>query len=244
MSEPEDFRKRVADGVARMAADEGLRDCSREWMRRTHEHGYDYVFSWLGRPIIQLPQDILAVQEIIWRTRPDLIIETGIAHGGSLLFHASMLQLLGSDGRVVAIDVDIREHNRVEIERAPVFDRITMIEGSSVDAAVVESVRDMVAAASSVLVVLDSDHTHAHVLAELQAYAPLVKPGGYVVVCDTAIDRMDADAFPDRAWGPGDNPMTAVDEFLRSDGRFVVDEEMSAKLVLTNAPRGYLKCIG
>lgn len=229
--------------IAAMAADGELQGLARPLFDRVNEHGYSYNFSWLGRPIIQFPQDMVAIQEVIWRVRPQVIVETGIAHGGSLIFSASMLELLGGEGRVIGVDIDIRAHNREAIEQHPMSERITMIEGSSIDETIVERVRAEVGDAGPVLVILDSMHTHAHVLAELRAYAPLVGEGSYVIVLDMVIEDMAEDAFPDRPWGRGDNPKTAVHEFLRESGRFEIDREQSDKLVLTVAPDGYLKCV-
>ena len=204
---------------------------------------YSYRFTWLGRPIIQIPQDILAVQEIIWKVKPDLVIETGIAHGGSLNLSASMLELMGQDVEVLGIDIDIREHNRIEIERHPMFQRITMIQGSSIDEGIVRQVREFAQDKQCVLVMLDSNHTHAHVLKELELYSPLVTKGSYLVVFDTAIEDVPEDIFRDRPWGKGNNPKTAVWEFLESTDRFVVDKEIENKLLITAAPDGYLKCM-
>ncbi|SVD50765.1 uncharacterized protein METZ01_LOCUS403619, partial [marine metagenome] len=206
-------------------------------------HNYTYNFTWLGRPVIQFPQDLAALQEIIWDTRPNLIIETGIAHGGSLIFHASILQLLGNDGHVLGIDIDIREHNRAEIESHPMFERIELIQGSSTDDAIAAQAAEAAATAERVMVVLDSNHTQAHVLRELELYAPLVTKGCYLVVCDTLIEDMPAGSFPDRPWDKGDNPRTAVDTFLQTTARFEVDTAIDAKLQISVAPGGYLKCV-
>jgi cephalosporin hydroxylase len=197
----------------------------------------------MGRPIIQYPQDIIAMQEIIWSVKPDLIIETGIAHGGSLVFYASMLELLGGDGIVLGVDIDVRAHNRQGIESHPMAKRIRMIEGSSTDPAVIAMVADHARSRSRVLVTLDSNHTHEHVSLELQAYSPLVTVGSYLVVFDTVVEHMPKSMFPDRPWGPGDNPMTAVRQFLLSNDRFVIDRDIEQKLLLTVAPEGYLRCI-
>jgi cephalosporin hydroxylase len=186
---------------------------------------------------------MFAMQEIIWNIRPDLIVETGIAHGGSLIFYASMMELIGDEGVVVGIDVDIRKHNRSAIENHRMFSRISMIEGSSVDEAVVEMVYRLAEGKRKVLVALDSNHTHEHVLRELQQYAPLVTKGSYIVVFDTIIESMPVDSFPDRPWSKGNNPMTAVQEFLKCTDRFEVDKETENKLLITVAPTGYLKCI-
>jgi cephalosporin hydroxylase len=239
-----DFEARNARLTEAMATDPDLRRLTRAWFDRVSTYEYSYHFTWLGLPIIQFPQDILAVQEIAWRVRPDVIIETGIARGGSLILSASLLELLGGDGRVIGIDIDIRAPNRRAIESHPLARRITMIEGSSTDAAVVEHVRRLVSGASRVLVLLDSNHTHEHVLQELRLYAPLVTPGSYVIVFDTIIESMPVDAFPERPWGRGDNPATAVQAFLAENDRFVVDEDIDRKLLISVSPGGYLQCVG
>jgi cephalosporin hydroxylase len=243
MDDSEEFERRNREFVGRMAADEGLRGRTREWLASATRYEYSYHFTWLGRPIIQFPQDIVATQEIIWRVRPDLIVETGIARGGSLIFSASMLELLGGDGLVVGVDVDIREHNRVEIERHPLAGRIKMVQGSSVDESVVRRVAEHAEGRRMVLVMLDSNHTHEHVLGELELYSPLVTKGSYLVVFDTGIEDMPEDSFPDRPWGKGNNPKTAVWEFLQRNDRFEIDRELEARLLYTVAPDGYLKCV-
>ena len=212
-------------------------------MEETAKYKYSYNFTWLGSPIIQFPQDIIAMQEIIWRVKPDLIIETGIAHGGSLIFYASMLELLGSNGEVLGIDIDIRKHNRKEIENHSMFKRITMIEGSSIDKGIAKQVWDFAKEKKNVLVVLDSNHTHEHVKRELEVYSPLVSKDSYLVVFDTAIEDLQEDFFSDRPWNKGNNPKTAVWEFLKTNNRFEIDKEIENKLLITVAPDGYLKCI-
>jgi cephalosporin hydroxylase len=232
-----------SDDVSRMAADQTLQELAHDLFLRSCEHRYSYNFTWMGRPIIQYPQDMVAMQEIIWAVRPDLIVETGIAHGGSLVFYASMLELLGDDGLVLGIDIDIRPHNRQAIESHPMAPRIRMIQGSSVDPAVAEQVGRIARGRQRVLVTLDSNHTHEHVLRELQLYSPLVTEGSYLVVFDTVVEHMPKSMFPDRPWGPGDNPKTAVHEFLRTNDRFVIDRGLDRKLLLTVAPDGYLRCV-
>jgi cephalosporin hydroxylase len=231
--------------VAGMAADPEVQRLGRGLFDKASEYRYSYNFTWLGRPVIQWPQDIMALQELIWKVRPDVIVETGIAHGGSLIFTSSMLELLGGDGRVIGVDIDIRAHNRAAIEEHPMFKRITMIEGSSIDEGIVGQVRDEVGDAGSVLLILDSNHTHDHVLRELELYAPMVTKGSYVAVMDTVVEDMPGDAFPDRPWDRGDNPATAVKAYLASEAgkRFEVDQELSDRLILSVAPGGYLRCI-
>ncbi|MCD4823614.1 MAG: cephalosporin hydroxylase family protein [Phycisphaerae bacterium] len=243
MNPADAFEKEKMQNIKRLAKDKALWQKTFDWIAATSEYKYTYNFNWLGRPVIQFPQDLIAMQELIWKTQPDLIIETGIAHGGSIIFYASILELLGGDGKVVGIDVDIREHNRREIESHPQYKRITMIEGSSIDPEVVRRVGEMAEQAERVLVVLDSNHTHEHVLAELEAYAPMVRSGGYVVVFDTLIEFMPPELFQDCSWQPGDNPWTAVQTFLKSNDRFCIDKDIDAKLLVTVALDGYLKCI-
>jgi cephalosporin hydroxylase len=236
------FAREVADNIERQGEDVDLQGLSRIWMRETVPTGYSYNFSWLGRPIIQYPQDIVALQEIVWRTRPELIIETGIAHGGSLVFFASMLELIGGEGRVLGVDIEIRPHNRQAIEAHPLAKRIAMIEGSSIDKTVIDAVaRD--AAGKRTMVVLDSNHSHQHVAAELEAYAPLVAKGCYLVVLDTVVEDMPAAFFADRPWGPGDSPKTAVRAFVDKNDRFIVDRAIDHKLLISVGPEGYLLCV-
>jgi cephalosporin hydroxylase len=217
---------------------------SKIWMREASRNRQEFKFSsWLGRPIIQVPQDIIAMQELIWQIKPDLIVETGIAHGGSLIFYASILELIGSDSCILGIDVDIREHNRVEIEKHPMFKRIVILEGSSVDRNIVNRVYDFAKDKNRILVVLDSNHTHEHVLQELELYSPLVKKDSYIVVFDTVVEDLPNEFFTDRSWGKGNNPKTAVWEFLKKNNRFQIDKEIEMKALLTVAPDGYLKCI-
>lgn len=237
------FQKECKANIEKMAHSQNIQDIAFNWVTATAKFKYSYNFSWLGRPIIQFPQDMIAVQEIIWEVKPDLIIETGIAHGGSLIFYASMLELLEGDGQVLGIDIDIREHNRVEIEKHPMFKRITMIEGSSIDEEIIRQVYDFAKNKKQVLVLLDSMHTHDHVLKELQLYSPLVTKESYLVVFDTVIEDMPEDFFPDRPWGKGDNPKTAVWEFLKTNDRFEIDKSIQHKLLITVAPDGYLKCV-
>lgn len=239
----ESFQERNREMSDRMSQDGDLEDLTQKWFARSCKYEYSYHFTWLGRPIIQFPQDIIAAQEIIWSVKPDLIIETGIAHGGSLIFSASMLELLGEDGQVLGIDIDIREHNRVEIEKHPMFKRITMIEGSSTDDEIANQVHEFAKEKERVLVILDSNHTHKHVLREMELYSPLVKKDSYLVVLDTVVEDMPDELCKDRPWGKGNNPKTAVWEFLKTNDRFEIDKEMENKLLITVAPDGYLKCI-
>ena len=256
MNEIEKFKQEVIANVQGLLEDTDVQALSRIWMREITRHKYAYNFTWMGRPIIQLPQDMVAMQEIIWATKPDLIIETGIAHGGSLIFSASILALLDmcdaigngmsfnpkeSKRKVLGVDIDIRSHNRAAIEAHPMASRIQMIQGSSIAPETIELVRSVAANYSRILVYLDSIHTQTHVLAELQAYAPLTSKGSYCVVFDTVVEDMPKDMFPDRPWGPGDNPKTAVWEYLKTHPEFEIDKSIQHKLLITVAPDGYLR---
>jgi cephalosporin hydroxylase len=246
MTPYERFREEGRSEIESQGADGALRDASKDWMDLANARKYSYHFEWLGRPIIQYPQDILAMQELIWEVQPDLVIETGIAHGGSLIFSASMLELNKAcggpaDARVLGIDIDIRSHNRAAIEAHPMAQRIDMVQGSSVAPEVVEQVRAAAAGRRRVLVCLDSNHSHAHVLAELEAYAPLTSVGSYCIVFDTVVEDMPASMFTGRPWGPGDSPKTALHEYLRSHPEFEIRKDIDHKLLISVAPDGYLK---
>ena len=241
-----EFEREVADRIAANGADQPLQAAAHGFMTASIAAQYSYNFSWLGRPIIQYPQDIVAMQELIWSLQPDLIVETGIAHGGSLIFSASMLELNAAcggpkDARVVGVDIDIRAHNRAAIEAHPMMRRITMIQGSSVAPEIVAAVEANAAGRKTVLVCLDSNHTHDHVLAELEAYAPMTTVGSYCVVFDTVVEDVPAGLGPDRPWGPGNNPKTAVKTYLERHPEFVVDTSMDSKLLISVAPGGFLK---
>ena len=255
MNPADEFQKAVSENIKSLGNDVDAQGLSRVWSRETNRSGYTYNFSWQGRPIIQYPQDMVAMQELIWSIKPDLIIETGIAHGGSLVFSASMLALLDmydaieaheqmspnlSNRKVLGIDIDIRQHNRVAIEGHPMASRIEMIQGSSIAAEIIEQVHAIASKYSKVLVCLDSNHTHEHVLAELEAYAPMVSKGSYCVVFDTLIEDMPKEMFLNRPWGPGDNPKTAVWEYLKNHPEFEIDKSIQNKLLITVAPDGYL----
>ena len=241
-----EFEHEVAARIDANGKDEAQQAAAQQFMATSIAAKYSYNFSWLGRPIIQYPQDIVAMQELIWSLQPELIVETGIAHGGSLIFSASMLELNAAcggpaDARVVGIDIDIRAHNRAAIEAHPMFRRITMIEGSSVAAEVVEQVRALVKGKRSVLVCLDSNHTHEHVYAELEAYAPMTTVGSYCVVFDTIVEDLPKALSGDRPWGPGDNPKTAARQFVASHPEFEVDRGIDQQVLIGVAPEGYLR---
>ena len=235
------FADEVARNIKGIREDRELQALTTQWVLKTLPHRYSYNFSWMGRPIIQYPQDMVAMQEILWRVQPELIIETGIAHGGSLVFYASICELVGR-GEVLGIDIDIRAHNRAAIEAHPMARHIRMIEGSSIDPGVIAQVAAQ-AAGKRTLVVLDSNHTHDHVLAELQAYAPLVSVDSYCVVFDTVVEDLPPGLYPDRPWDVGNNPKTAVKAYLRDNIDFTIDEDVEAKTLITVAPGGYLRRI-
>ncbi len=250
----EERKKRIAD----LAADTEFNQLSQEWLKQSMSRQYVYNFEWLGRPIIQYPQDMVAMQELVWAVKPDLIIETGIAHGGSLILSASLLALLDlADAtvdkatidttkptrRVIGVDIDIRDHNRKAIEEHPFANRISMVQGSSIAHETVTQVREEAKGFKNIMVCLDSMHTHDHVLAELEAYATMVTPGGYCVVFDTFVEDMPKGFFNDRPWDPGNNPKTAVWEFLKLHPEFEIDHTMDHKLQISVAPHGFLKRI-
>lgn len=252
----EEFRVERANAIALYPSLNEWQILSKQWMQKAFEQKYMYNFCSLGRPIIQTPIDMVAMQELIWQIKPDLIIETGIAHGGSLVFSASMLAQLDmcdaidagalfdpkvSKRKVLGVDIDIRAHNRAAIEAHPMFSRIQMIEGSSIAPEVINQVKSIASEYNKILVCLDSNHTHEHVLAELEAYASLTSPGSYCVVFDTIVEDMPEDMFPDRPWGPGNNPKTAVWEYLKSHPEFEIDKSIQHKLLITVAPDGYLR---
>jgi cephalosporin hydroxylase len=251
-----DFQKEVAERVSAIPGDKQLCETAVAFMLASTGPKYSYNFSWQGRPIIQYPQDMIAMQELIWQIKPDLIIETGIAHGGSLVFSASMLALLdmcdaietgstldpkNSQRKVLGIDIDIRAHNRAAIEAHPMASRIQMIQGSSIAPEIIEQVKQVASGYKRILACLDSNHTHEHVLAELQAYAPLTSVDSYCVVFDTIVEDLPAEMFPDRPWGPGNNPKTAVWEYLKTHPEFEIDKSIQNKLLITVAPDGYLR---
>jgi cephalosporin hydroxylase len=214
-----------------------------DFIKKVEETKYSYNFSWMGSPIIAYPQDMIAMQELIWEIKPDLIIETGVAHGGSIIYYASLLNMIGN-GTVLGIDIDIRSHNRKLIESHPMFNRIELIEGSSTSNQVYEVVKKMAESKKKILVCLDSNHTHDHVLKELELYAPLVSKDSYCVVFDTVVEDMGPDwDWGIRDWGVGNNPKTAVYEYLKQNKDFKIDSSIDSKLLVTVAPSGYLKKI-
>lgn len=247
-----EFKKSCNAQIEAQAADHSLLAATKTWFTQANSHNYSYHFEWLGRPLIQYPQDIVEFQELIFQVSPDLIIETGIAHGGSVVLSASILCLLdvmeGLDPRqsprkVVGVDIDIRHHNRKALDEHPLRFKMELIEGSSVDPAIIQQVRSLANGVDRVLVSLDSNHTHEHVLAELNAYAHLVTIGSYCIVFDTVIEELPAGSFPDRPWDVGNNPKTAIHEWLKGHPEFEIDKDIDKKLLISAAPDGYLKRI-
>jgi cephalosporin hydroxylase len=268
MGQFEQFQEMVANNIRGIGEDRAFQDLSYQWVLASIPHGYAQNFTWLGRPVIQVPQDLYAIQELIWTCRPDLIIETGIAHGGSLVASASMLALLdycdavtagtvldprASNRKVVGVDIDIRPHNRTAIDAHPMRHKIHLIEGSSVAPEVMEQIAKHAEGYSRVMVFLDSNHTHEHVLNELELYAPYVTKGSYCVVWDTGVEDMPDEMVADRPWGKGNNPKTAVWEYMKrlsNEGRTArdgeklileIDHTIEHKITITASPDGFLR---
>ena len=228
-----------------LASPEAFKIVSDAWIRCGWDTKYVYSFSWMGRPIIQLPDDMVRIQEVIYQVKPDLIIETGVAHGGSLIFYASLCKAMDR-GRIVGIDIEIRPHNRKAIDAHELSPLITLVEGSSVDAGLVEQVRGHARPGETVLVLLDSNHTKAHVLAELEAYGPMVTQGSYIVATDGIMAQVAGAprSGPDWSWN---NPISAIEAFVADHPEFVVEEpefpfnEGVVKDRVTYWPSAYLK---
>lgn len=241
MNPLEEFEIQRSENIKNLGGSQELNSKGIDFVEQSSKLGYSYNFNWMGRPIIAFPQDMIAMQELIWEIKPDLIIETGVAHGGSIVYYASLLELIGNDGVVLGIDIDIRKHNRDLIEAHPMMKRIKLIEGSSIDQNVVDQVKTIASEKKKIMVCLDSNHTHEHVLEELKLYSPFVTKGSYCVTFDTIVEDMPEDFFPNRPWGKGDNPKTAVWEFLKENNDFEIDKSIDGKLLITVAPDGYLK---
>jgi len=243
MNEIEIFEKEKEDNILLQGKNDQVKDAATAFMNASITSKYSYNFTWMGRPIIQYPQDMIAMQELIWEIKPDLIIETGIAHGGSLIYYASLLELIG-EGEVLGIDIDIRNHNKREIEKHPMFKRIKMIEGSSISEETLGKVKENVAGKKKILVTLDSNHTHEHVMKELELYSPFVSVNSYIVVFDTIVEDLPEGYFSQkRPWGIGNNPKTAVHEFLKLNKSFEINNSIDNKILISVAPEGYLKRI-
>lgn len=237
-----EFARLRAKHIETLGADQTLRETTRSWFEAASKHRYSYHFDWMGIPIIQFPQDLVALQEVVWASKPDAIIETGIAHGGSLVFYASLLKAMGVDGPVIGIDIDIRGHNRELLDKHPLRSHIQLIEGSSTAPETLDKVREALGPAKNPLVVLDSNHEYSHVLGELELYSRFVRKGAYLVVLDTIVDDMPEAFSEGRPWGPGRGPKRAVAEFLQENKRFAIDQNYNNKLLITVAPDGFLLC--
>ena len=250
------FNEEIFNELNKMELDSEMSDLTIQWLRKANTLRYSYHFNFLGRPIIQYPQDMIAVQELIWTVKPDLIIETGIAHGGSLILSAASLALLdlneavqqgktldplNSERLVIGVDIDIRELNRREIENHFLFSRIKLVQGSSTDPKIINEVKELSKPFKTVIVLLDSNHTKEHVLNELLAYTPLVSQNSYCIVFDTVIEDLPDENWVNRQWGVGNNPKNAVHEFLKFNSNFEIDRDFQNKLQITVAPDGFLK---
>ena len=246
MDDDKKFERNNKKIIKQMNEDKEFFKLTKKWLLQSLKHQYSYHFRWLGIPIIQYPQDMIATQEIIWRVKPDLIIETGIARGGSLIFSASILQMIGK-GSVLGIDIDIKKHNKIAIEKHHLSKRITLIQGSSIDDQVVKKVKTIAKTKKRIMLFLDSNHTHEHVLKELELYSSLIKKGSYVIVFDTIINDIPnnwwSKHLSPRPWNKKNNPKSAVKEFLLKNNRFKIDYTIENKILLTSANSGYLKCI-
>jgi len=239
----DDFYAERSSNILKASKDKELKELSIRWVECSSKYNYSYNYEWLGRPIIQFPPDMIAIQEIIWKIKPDLIIETGIARGGSLIYYASLLELINPDGLVLGIDIDIRKHNRDAILEHPMNKRIKMIEGSSIDLNVIQQVKEISKNKKSILIILDSNHSHDHVLNELRSYSSFVTLDSYMIVLDTIVEDLPDGFVQNRPWGKGNNPKTAVWEFLKTNQRFEIDKDIENKLLISVAPDGYLKCV-
>lgn len=247
MSKPDDraeFREQSLRKAERMGGDRELFARSMEVLRHADTHDYSYMWTWMGVPIIQMPADTMATQEVIWSCKPDIIIETGVARGGSVLFMASMLELIGK-GKVLGVDIEVRSHNRETIEQHPMAKRVTLIEGPSTTEETLARVRKEIPAGASVMAILDSDHSRDHVLAELRAYAPFVTKGQYLVVADTWLHFVEPEQAPknrSQFLARGNEPFAAREAFLKETDRFEPDPVINGKLILSSSPGGYLRC--
>lgn len=239
----EEFQKSRSENINKMINDKALHQQSKKFFDKTLDYKYSYNFDWMGVPVIQYPQDLIVLQDIIWKSKPDTIIETGVARGGSLIFYASMLELINSNGSVIGVDIDIRQHNRNIIENHLLAKKIKLFEGSSVDICIVDEIKKAITVDSKVMVVLDSNHTYEHVLKELEIYSQFVTHGNYLVVMDTVISEMQPRHYENRPWDNKNNPMVALKEFLISNNEFEIDKEVTDKLLFTAAPNSYLKKI-
>jgi cephalosporin hydroxylase len=238
-----EFTEQTRDDAIRMTDDEALSELALSTIAMSDLYRYSYLWTWLGVPVIQMPEDIVALQQIIWAMRPQVVIETGFARGGSALLYSSILELVG-EGLVISVDIDVRPHNRQAVEAHPLGHRVRIVEGSSTARETVSRVRGLVPPDARVMAVLDSNHTHSHVLQELHVYGSFVTKGQFLVVSDTVVEDIPRQAHRPREWGPGNSPRTAVNEFLATSDRFIADRDANAKLLISSSKGGYLRCVG
>lgn len=238
----EKFEADRLNNAVSLEQDNELQDLAIDLITKSDKHGHAYQWTWLDLPIIQSTEDIIAAQELVWKVKPDVIIETGIAWGGSIVFYASLLQLIGK-GKIVGIDVALPQKNIDKIMAYPFSDRIELIKGSSIDQAIVDQAASHVNSGDTVMLMLDSNHTHEHVLKELEMYAHLVTKDSFIIVSDTVVEDIPPQEHRPRPWGPGDNPKTAVNAFLETADRFVLDPYYNAKALVTFDKGGYIKCV-
>lgn len=236
------FQAECMAEIAAQSKDKYLKELSLSWYKKAASYKYGYHFTWMGRPIIQLPGDVLAMQELIWQVKPKYIVELGIAHGGMSIFYSSMLELLKNNGKVISVDIEIREHNRKALEEQPMIKNICLIEGSSTSPEIFNQVKAQIGG-GAVIVVLDSCHTHEHVLKELHLYSTMVQKNSYMVCMDTIVEFVPDEFNGKRPWGKGNNPYTALRSFLKENDRFVIDDSYTNKILLTESPHGFLRCI-
>lgn len=237
----EDLEKQKRENAGAQRQDEGLARIAHDFVVKSDQYGYGYQWTWCGLPVIQMPQDIVVTQEIIWACKPDVIIETGIAWGGSIALYASLLQLIGK-GKVVGVDLNLMNHVADQIMGLPFASgRVHLYKGSSVDPDIVSRIRAHVSPGQSVMVLLDSNHTHEHVFEELKIYAPLVTKGQFLIVSDTIVEEIPVQEHRPRPWGPGNNPKTALRAYLRDHPEFEVDSYINAKALLTYSPDAYCR---
>ncbi len=240
-----EFENSKLKSIDNLGEDREIFDQSKEMIKSLDKFNYSYLWSWLGLPIIQWPADIMATQEILWRVKPDIVIETGVARGGSVVFIASILKMMGK-GKVIGVDIDIRSHNRDAISSHPMADSIKLIEGPSTSQDVLQQVSIEIKTTDVVMVILDSDHSYDHVLSECNEYSKFVSKGSYLVVADTFVGHLTKEEAPtnrSKLWFKGNEPLAARNEFLKSNPNFIIDTQINNKLVLSSSPGGYLKCI-
>ncbi len=240
-----EFENSKLVSIDNLGHDKEIFSQSKEMIKSLDKYNYSYLWSWLGLPIIQWPADIMATQEVLWQVKPDVVIETGVARGGSVVFIASILKMMGK-GKVVGVDIDIRSHNREAIMSHPMANLIKLIEGPSTSEDVLQRVSTEIKKTDVVMVILDSDHSYEHVLSECNEYSKFVSKGSYLVVADTFVGHLTEEEAPknrSKLWFKGNEPLAARDEFLKNNPNFIIDNHINNKLVLSSSPGGYLKCI-